>query len=723
MTEPFVGCEDFCRVANAWVGQLLRREIARAGRVGLLADVAPDGRLPLDAAVATLDAEARDPGTSVSASLAESTAAAAAARTLQERLAATRKAGVILPFLHLCGELELDTEEACLLLIGIAVATEPRVRRLAGRLQADGDNARINAGLALGLLVPDANGGNLPWHLLAPEGRLRSFNLLSVTGGSSAYSLTSRFLSVPDPVAAYATRGQLWLDESLGMVARLGAAGPGWDQLVWPAEAKRLFRRRLAIAARRAEEPVGVLLRGSVGSGRKAAAQAVCRELDRRLLVIDAERLPAEEDAAVHAFRTAIRDARLHQAVLYIDNAEALRRDTAAGAVRLRAVRGLMPLHRRLIFLATERSDRIDAEDALEVTSVDVPALTSAERTALWREVLPPALDPDGGHVEHLVRNFPVNPGDIVGVRGDVEALARHSGSLLDRRELVRLVLDRSRHNLRAHAREVKVEHELEDVVLSAAVMERCERIVALVERNTILREKWGLGRKVLPHRGVSALFSGPPGTGKSMMAGLIGRRLGLDVFRIDTALIVSKWVGDTEKNLGRLFAEAQRTRAVLVFDEADALFARRTAVMTAVDRHGNAQVNYLLQQMESFEGVIILTTNLGAAIDDAFVRRIQFHVRFPEPTAEQRREIWRRMVPPEVSLDEDVDLALLASKYPLSPGLIRNATARACLIAASRDPEVPCLSMTDLVRAVTEEESYGSSKRRVPAIADHSDY
>jgi SpoVK/Ycf46/Vps4 family AAA+-type ATPase len=377
-----------------------------------------------------------------------------------------------------------------------------------------------------------------------------------------------------------------------------------------------------------------------------------------------------------------------------------------------------LPLYGRLLFLASERSERIDAEDSLEVTTVDVPALGAGERATLWRRVIPEAIDPGGAIVEHLVARFPVNPGDILGATAEVAAMARLSGGLLDRRELVRLVLDRSRHNLRALAHEVEVQHELDDVVLPAKVLERCQQIVELVERYRLLRETWGLGTKLLPHRGVSALFSGPPGTGKTLMAGILGRQLGLDVYRIDTALIVSKWVGETEKNLGRVFAEAQRTRAVLVFDEADALFARRTSVMTGVDRHGNAQVNYLLSQMESFDGVIILTTNLESAIDEAFVRRIQFHVRFPQPTPEEREALWRRMLPPRVTLADDVDLPYLADQYPLSPGLIRNAVVRACLIASRRDPTGISLSMADLEQALADEEVEPPEATRAPAVA-----
>jgi SpoVK/Ycf46/Vps4 family AAA+-type ATPase len=505
-------------------------------------------------------------------------------------------------------------------------------------------------------------------------------------------------------VAAYATRGELWVDESVAPYARVVPAERAWDDLAWPAEDKRLLRRRLELCvSRAADEPLAVLLRGTLGSGRKAAALALCREQRRQLLVVDAERLPSTEEDTLAAFRTVIRDARLAGAWIYVENADALRREPGVQSARLRAIASLLPRVGGLLFLGTERAERIDVEDALAPTTLEVPALTSTERRLLWRQVLSPALDPDGAHVERLVAGFPVNPGDIARTRGEIAALAAASGGVLDGGELVRAVLEGSRHNLRAIASEVATPYDLDDIVVSEEVRAQCLQLVALVERWSLLRDDWGLGRRVLTHRGISALFSGPPGTGKTMMAAILGRRLGLDVFRIDVAQIMSKWVGETEKNLARLFAEAARTRAVLVFDEADALFARRVDVRGSIDRYSNAQVNYLLQKMESFEGIMILTTNLERAVDEAFLRRIQFRVVFREPAAAEREAIWRRILPPEVALD-DVNLRAVAEEFPMTGGAIRNAAVRACLIAMTRGDGRKLLTHGELVRAIVDE-------------------
>ncbi len=208
----------------------------------------------------------------------------------------------------------------------------------------------------------------------------------------------------------------------------------------------------------------------------------------------------------------------------------------------------------------------------------------------------------------------------------------------------------------------------------------------------------------MLTNRGVSALFSGPPGTGKTMIAGILGNLLGVDVFRIDLSRIVSKWIGETEKNLSRLFDEAARTRAVLVFDEADSLFAKRTEVKSSNDRHANQEINHLLQRMESFEGVIILTTNMEKSIDEAFVRRLTFKIRFPAPEQEEREELWRRMLPPEMAFAADVDLPDVARRFSVTGGFIRNAVIRASLIALHDGAGRPVLQRAHLVQAVQEE-------------------
>jgi SpoVK/Ycf46/Vps4 family AAA+-type ATPase len=206
---------------------------------------------------------------------------------------------------------------------------------------------------------------------------------------------------------------------------------------------------------------------------------------------------------------------------------------------------------------------------------------------------------------------------------------------------------------------------------------------IARVKHKRRVYDDWGFSRKMAKGLGLSALFSGEPGTGKTMVAGIIAEELSLDLYQIDLSRIVSKYVGETEKNLAELFDAAEAGHAILLFDEADSLFAKRTEVKSSVDRYANLEVNYLLQRMEAFGGIVILTTNMDSAIDDAFRRRISFRVNFPFPEPEDRRRLWEVMLPAAAEVAGDIDFDLLARKYEMSGGYIRNAVLRAAFLAA----------------------------------------
>jgi SpoVK/Ycf46/Vps4 family AAA+-type ATPase len=178
------------------------------------------------------------------------------------------------------------------------------------------------------------------------------------------------------------------------------------------------------------------------------------------------------------------------------------------------------------------------------------------------------------------------------------------------------------------------------------------------------------------------ALFSGPPGTGKTMMAGLIAKSLDLDVYQVDLAQIVSKWVGETEKQLAKVFDAAERAHAVLLFDEADSLFAKRTEVKSSNDRYGNLAVNYLLQRLEQYSGIAILTTNKDAALDEALQRRLSLHLHLDIPEAEERERLWLSFMPKKAPVQE-IDYRALAEEFELSGGYIKNAAVRAAFLAA----------------------------------------
>src|SRR5262249_14702615 len=227
------------------------------------------------------------------------------------------------------------------------------------------------------------------------------------------------------------------------------------------------------------------------------------------------------------------------------------------------------------------------------------------------------------------------------------------------------------------------------------------ELVGQLRHRSTVLG-RWGFQRKLGKGLGTTALFSGEPGTGKSMVAGLVANELGLELYQIDLSRVLSKWIGETEKNLAKVFDAAETGHVVLLFDEADSLLGKRTTdTKSANDRYANIETNYILQRLEQFHGVAILTSNLESSIDPALSRRLSFELRFPFPDEEQRAEIWRRMLPAELPVEGEIEYPLLAERFELSGGYIRNIVLRAAYLAAS---EGRGLGMAHLIRAAEHE-------------------
>jgi SpoVK/Ycf46/Vps4 family AAA+-type ATPase len=238
-------------------------------------------------------------------------------------------------------------------------------------------------------------------------------------------------------------------------------------------------------------------------------------------------------------------------------------------------------------------------------------------------------------------------------------------------------------------------------VCLPPEVLDSVRELVSRVRHRMTVFERWGFGRVLSNALGLTALFEGRPGTGKTMVAGLIARELGCDLYRIDLSRVLSKWVGETERHLGEIFDAGEGGRIILLFDEADSLFGKRTEVRTANDRFANIEVNYLLQRLDSFEGIAILTTNFGKSIDPAFRRRLSVRLSFPFPDEELRARIWRAHIPAEIPTEADLGIDELARKYPLSGGYIRNIALRAAFLAAH---EARPLGATHLERAIALE-------------------
>jgi SpoVK/Ycf46/Vps4 family AAA+-type ATPase len=337
---------------------------------------------------------------------------------------------------------------------------------------------------------------------------------------------------------------------------------------------------------------------------------------------------------------------------------------------------------------------------------MEVPLPTCAERIELWRRFLDGDASPEiAGELGALGSTFRFTAEAIGGAVADARARARVRGAggrgelALD--DLYAGARAQSSRKLGELAKKVTPHYAWDDLVLPADALQQLREICGQVRHRSRVFEGWEFEKKLSLGKGLNALFSGPSGTGKTMAAEIMARELGLELYKIDLSGVVSKYIGETEKNLARVFAEAEAGSAILFFDEADALFGKRSEVKDAHDRYANVETSYLLQRMEEYEGISILATNLRRNMDEAFVRRIAFVVQFPAPEEPERLRIWQGVFPAAMPRGDDLDLPFVARQFKLTGGHIKNVALAAAFLAAGDGGAV---SMKHVVRATRRE-------------------
>ena len=320
------------------------------------------------------------------------------------------------------------------------------------------------------------------------------------------------------------------------------------------------------------------------------------------------------------------------------------------------------------------------------------------EARRLWRAGLN---TDDAGLLAEVVGRYRLWPGAVQAACRN--ARAAMSGSTIDAAAVQAGVRAHLGDTLRSLATRVEWKQTWSDLVLPRDQLGQIAELIARVKHRTEVLDDWGFGAKIGKGHGVAALLSGPPGTGKTMVAGLIARELGMDLYQVDLSKIVSKYIGETEKQLALLFDAAETGQSIVLFDEADSLFAKRSEVKSSNDRYANLEVNFLLQRLESFTGIVLLTTNHERSIDEAFRRRLSAHIRFPVPDETQREGMWRAMLPAAAKVADDIDFTQLAAEFDLSGGYIKNAVLRAAYLAAYEQSQISMRHMWSAARMECE--------------------
>jgi hypothetical protein len=422
---------------------------------------------------------------------------------------------------------------------------------------------------------------------------------------------------------------------------------------------------------------VTVILRGVRGSGRRAAAQRIARVLGRPLDVIPVPQVLAVETRAKAALLwQALASARLRDALPYLADADALYDERGELAAEHAAAIAIIP---GPIVVGTAGRSHLSLGRATLIHAL--PRAELGERERAWAAAL--GNGASSSEAAELAARYVIGPGAIAEVAAESARQARASGATPDMATLEAAIGRRLALRVGSFGTVVPRKARFAELILPDDVIEPLRDLVAMVRERAQILERWGYQRHLGISRGVSALFSGEPGTGKTMAASVAASELGLELVRIDLSAVVSKYVGETEKNLARIFDEAQDAHAMLLFDEADSLFGKRTELRSAQDRFANLEVNYILQRMETFDGLSVLTTNAEAAIDQALQRRLNFRIRFPEPEPAERARLWQQLLPPSTGLHDRVDFAALAERFDMTGGYIKNAVVRAAVIAA----------------------------------------
>ncbi|MGH2466017.1 MAG: ATP-binding protein [Candidatus Limnocylindrales bacterium] len=607
-----------------------------------------------------------------------------AAADLEAWADAVELAGAVIRLRRLARGFGLTALDVELFLVALAPDLEPRFERLYGYLHDDVSRRRASAGLALELSLEqpfEPAAGGLGVGLARGRARLDPAAPL-IAGG---------LVIVEDPDRPFLTRSLRVPDRVTGHL--LGIDDP--DPIV---------ASLLTTSVPAAVGPVGgleraigagsnlVYVRERVGSAGLALAATALAALGAEPVLVDLGRLGAGDDPAVVA-AVAVREARLRGGGLVVGPIDGLAERGAP------AVRAFAEAACPTILLGARGWDPGWSRHVPLLVEAVTP--TSAERSSIWRSALADAAGGPGigGEIERLP--FRLSPEQVVRAARSAALQAVAEGRGLEPRDLYGGARAQNAAGLERLARRIEPVVAWPDLVLPRPILGQLHELAARARHRDLVLDEWGMGRRSSKGRGITALFAGDSGTGKTMSAEVIAGELGLDLYVIDLSTVVDKYIGETEKNLDRVFSEADRVNGILLFDEADSIFGKRSEVKDARDRYANVEVAYLLQRMEQFDGMAILTTNLRSNVDEAFVRRLDAIIDFPMPELDDRLRIWRTNLPASLPLAGDIDHEFLARAFKLSGGNIRNVAVGAAYRAAEAGRSV---TMIDLVRETERE-------------------
>jgi len=613
--------------------------------------------------------------------------------------------GIRLRLCDLADNFSLNPLELDILLLALAPEIDSRYELVYAYLQDDIGKKYLGIELALNLLGQSTRGKLDVRRHLAPRANLFKYRLLELSEYSAQThdSFLSKSLRVPRRVVDYLLDIDS-PDEGIDLAIKLQQTATQVAGLVLHPLTQNKVNKISQYLRRSANDSL-IYLQGQEGAGKRDTAAAIAGARQHNLLCVDLERLCERNMAEFdELLRLVIREALLYKLDIYFSAFDLLKQDD-----KLNLKQSLICHLANFpgVVFASGHEDWVFKSEFSQkhIFHIELTPITPKQRESFWRDSLPGSYTALAKkELSFIADRFRFTPGQIRDAIATAQQLAQseapsHGEFGVD--ELYQACRLNTNRKLNTLAKRVVPKYSWEDITLEREKLLQLQQLHNTVQYRGLVFNDWGFDDKLSLGKGISALFTGPPGTGKTMAAEIIAKSLGLELYKIDLSLVVSKYIGETERNLARIFKEAETSNAILFFDEADALFGKRTDIKSSHDRYANVEVAYLLQKMDEYDGITIMATNLRKNMDEAFTRRLAFIIAFPFPEKADRKKIWQSIWPKNVPMAHDLDLDYMAGQFKLAGGNIKNIALAASFLAAE---EGGAVAMKHLVLSTRRE-------------------
>jgi SpoVK/Ycf46/Vps4 family AAA+-type ATPase len=626
--------------------------------------------------------------------------------------------GSFLPFAYVRHMLKLNSFEQFCVALALISQIDKRYERIFGYIQEDITKKLPTAEIAIKVYYPAVQSIQLTEVLAAMEQKLFRYVLPEFQQTANTFD---RILFVDHRLRNFIMDVPIddkFDNNSMEMFYPGDSVEPIIVQAEWQNKLKQILEGR-------EQCPLICFLHGDAGSGKKLQLKTVANQLKRAVVFVKAKSLFHKEGVLEQRqISKVIREVILHGSILCMLELESI---PSYGTEQLRhrmqeffnSISGLI----ENVFLLSNVSPadaglaNLDSKP-YQWIDLEIPLPNRKQRKQIWEHMTKGLALSAEIEMYELANKFELTSGQINNaIREASEQLEWQGMSTIDAGTLYKACFGQITHRLDTLATVVLTKYTLNDLILPADQKQVLINACNHVKYRHIVLDEWGFDDKLAYGKGLSMMFGGPPGTGKTMAAQVIAHELGLEMYKIDLSQLISKYIGETEKNLKEVFQEARKSNAILFFDECDAIFGKRTEVKDSHDRYANMETAYLLQKIEEYSGVSVLATNYVSNIDSAFLRRIQYVINFPFPDEQSREQIWMTVFPDKTPIANDVDFGFLAKQFELAGGNIKNIAVNASFLAAAENSGV---TMSHLIKSTKDEVT---KQGKVVVASDFGEY